>query len=119
MIIIIIIIIILSINNTNQSIGGERQKVSIARALMKDPTLILCDEVTSAVDAFAERDIVNSLRQVSKFLPPLYFSSLRSHVFRVYIATGNRESHNPHSSPQAVFYPTLRQDPRYGSRSHH
>ena len=60
-----------------QSIGGERQKVSIARALLKDPTLILCDEVTSAVDAFAERDIVNSLRQVeiwSLFLPhQIYF----------------------------------------------
>ena len=44
--------------------GGERQKVSIARALLKDPSLILCDEVTSAVDAFAERDIVETLRTV-------------------------------------------------------
>ena len=34
--------------------GGERQKVSIARAMLKNPTLILCDEVTSSVDAFAE-----------------------------------------------------------------
>jgi ABC-type multidrug transport system fused ATPase/permease subunit len=46
--------------------GGERQKVSIARALLKDPTLILCDEVTSAVDAFSERDIVNSLRKATR-----------------------------------------------------
>ena len=43
--------------------GGERQKIAIARALLKDPTLILCDEVTSAVDAFAERDITDSLRK--------------------------------------------------------
>ena len=34
-----------------------------SRALLKDPTLILCDEVTSAVDAFAERDITDSLRK--------------------------------------------------------
>ena len=40
------------------------RQVSIARALLKDPTLILCDEVTSSVDAFAERDIVDTLRQV-------------------------------------------------------
>jgi ABC-type multidrug transport system fused ATPase/permease subunit len=41
--------------------GGERQKVSIARALLKDPSLILCDEVTSSVDALAERELVTSL----------------------------------------------------------
>lgn len=43
--------------------GGERQKVSIARAMLKEPSLILCDEVTSAVDAFAERDIIASLKK--------------------------------------------------------
>ena len=46
--------------------GGERQKVSIARALLKNPTIILCDEVTSSVDAFAEREIVQSLRKASE-----------------------------------------------------
>ena len=34
-----------------------------ARALLKNPSLILCDEVTSAVDAFAERDITDTLRK--------------------------------------------------------
>jgi len=57
--------------------GGERQKVSIARALLKDPTLILCDEVTSSVDAFAERDIVDTLRQVQ---PPLLPRCTLPHV---------------------------------------
>lgn len=46
--------------------GGERQKVSIARALLKNPTVILCDEVTSAVDAFAERDIVETLKKATE-----------------------------------------------------
>ena len=35
------------------------------RALLRDPTLILCDEVTSSVDAFAERDIVRTLRSAA------------------------------------------------------
>jgi hypothetical protein len=35
-------------------------------ALLKNPTLILCDEVTSSVDAFAERDIVDTLRRASE-----------------------------------------------------
>jgi len=46
--------------------GGERQKVSIARAILKNPSLILCDEITSSVDAFAEREIVSTLSQASR-----------------------------------------------------
>ena len=46
--------------------GGERQKISIARALLRDPSLILCDEVTSSVDAFAERDIVQALKKATQ-----------------------------------------------------
>ena len=38
----------------------------VCRALLRDPTLILCDEVTSSVDAFAERDIVRTLRSAAK-----------------------------------------------------
>ena len=38
----------------------------MCRALLRDPSLILCDEITSSVDAFAERDIVESLRQASE-----------------------------------------------------
>lgn len=37
----------------------------VCRALLRDPTLILCDEVTSSVDAFAERDIVRTLRSAA------------------------------------------------------
>lgn len=46
--------------------GGERQKVSIARALLAKPALILCDEATASVDAFAEREIVETLRQATQ-----------------------------------------------------
>lgn len=46
--------------------GGERQKISIARALLRNPSLILCDEVTSSVDAFAERDIVHALKKATE-----------------------------------------------------
>jgi len=45
--------------------GGERQKVSIARAILRNPSLILCDEVTSSVDAFAEKDIIETLRSAT------------------------------------------------------
>lgn len=42
--------------------GGERQKVSVARGLLRKPSLLLCDEVTSSVDAISEREIVSILR---------------------------------------------------------
>ena len=60
--------------------GGERQKVSIARALLKDPSLILCDEVTSAVDAFAERDIVETLRTAGTWCRALSLALYTTHT---------------------------------------
>ena len=35
------------------------------RALLCNPSLILCDEITSSVDAFAEREIIDTLRKAS------------------------------------------------------
>ena len=35
------------------------------RALLRNPSLILCDEITSSVDAFAEREIVDTMRKAS------------------------------------------------------
>eukprot|EP01089_Gocevia_fonbrunei_P013515 TRINITY_DN3471_c0_g2_i2.p1 TRINITY_DN3471_c0_g2~~TRINITY_DN3471_c0_g2_i2.p1 ORF type:complete len:136 (+),score=44.91 TRINITY_DN3471_c0_g2_i2:77-484(+) len=46
--------------------GGEKQRIAIARAIMKDSPILLCDEATSAVDSETERYIQDSLKQVSK-----------------------------------------------------
>ena len=42
--------------------GGEKQRVGIARTLLKDPPILLLDEATSALDTETERDIQNELR---------------------------------------------------------
>ncbi len=42
--------------------GGEKQRVGIARTLLKDPPILLLDEATSALDTGTERDIQASLR---------------------------------------------------------
>jgi ATP-binding cassette subfamily B protein len=46
--------------------GGEKQRVSIARTILKGPPILVLDEATSALDSFTEREIQESLRRVSR-----------------------------------------------------
>ncbi len=46
--------------------GGEKQRVAIARTLLKNPPIVLLDEATSALDTRTEQDILSTLKRVSE-----------------------------------------------------
>ena len=45
--------------------GGEKQRLSIARALLRHPHLLIFDEATSALDSITEEEITNTIRSIS------------------------------------------------------
>ena len=45
--------------------GGEKQRISIARALLRDPSILIFDEATSALDSITEEDIADTIRELS------------------------------------------------------
>lgn len=52
-------------NGVNLS-GGERQKIAIARALYKNPDILILDEATSNLDNVTEKKIVDMIKKITK-----------------------------------------------------
>jgi len=46
--------------------GGEKQRVAIARMVLKKPRIVLCDEATSSLDSETEHEILENLKEVTE-----------------------------------------------------
>jgi ATP-binding cassette subfamily B protein len=84
--------------------GGEKQRLSIARALLRKPKLLIFDEATSALDSLTEEEITTTIREVSSQQNQItiliaHRLSTIMHANRIYVLeqgevveTGNHES---------------------------
>ena len=91
----------------NELSGGEQQRVSIARAIMKDPALLLCDEPTGALDSKTGVEILKLLRKqadenttVIIVTHNAQIAEIADHV--IYLKNGEVEQEITNKKPKAI-----------------
>ena len=98
--------------------GGEKQRLSIARALLRNPDILVFDEATSSLDSLTEEEITATIRDVSDLTDHITIliahrlSTIR-HADRIYVLEkGNvieQGSHEELVSKNGLYYAMWRQ----------
>ena len=80
-------------NRASALSGGQAQRISIARAMAKDASVILLDEATSALDQTTSEAVMEALHQLTKGKTVLHVThhpELLMHCNRIYAMEGGR-----------------------------
>jgi ATP-binding cassette subfamily B protein len=98
--------------------GGEKQRLSIARALLRNPRILIFDEATSALDSITEEEITKTIREISsggKQITILIAHRLSTimHSDRIYVLEGGEVeetgSHESLLEAKGLYYAMWRQ----------
>ena len=98
--------------------GGEKQRLSIARALIRHPNLLIFDEATSALDSITEEEITNTIRSISALKEQITIMiahrlSTIMHADRIYVLEKGKVvetgSHQELLTEKGLYYAMWRQ----------
>jgi ATP-binding cassette subfamily B protein len=98
--------------------GGEKQRLSIARALLRKPKLLIFDEATSALDSITEEEITSTIRDISSHKTQItiliaHRLSTIMHADKIYVLEGGEVvetgTHHALLEEKGLYYAMWRQ----------
>lgn len=83
--------------------GGEKQRLAIARALLRKPDVIIFDEATSSLDSITEKAITETIKNITVVKPELitiliaHRLSTIMHAHHIYVLEKGKITYKRHS----------------------